>query len=106
VGCRRVARALAAGLETPLIVFGGLLEGADFWRDAPIERRGFGPGWLDGIGAILHPATLTSQPRRLLEALAAGVTVYADPASGLDPADYIPIARFPGGTAAIPARAA
>ena len=80
---------------------GGARDAADRVRQAA-RRRGFlgrladraadfGPGWLDGIGAILHPATLTSQPRRLLEALAAGVTIYATPASGLDPADYVPL---------------
>jgi hypothetical protein len=101
-----IARALAASLDSPLIVFGDMLEGADLWAGIGIERRAFGPDWLDGIGAILHPATLTSQPRRLLQALAAGITIYATPASGLDPADYVPIADFAGGSAAIAAEAA
>jgi hypothetical protein len=101
-----IARALAASLDAPLIVFGDMLEGGDFWAGIPIERRAFGPDWLDGIGVILHPATLTSQPRRLLQALAAGITIYATPASGLDPADYVPIADFAGGSAAIAAEAA
>lgn len=86
-----LVRAQAARLEAPLIVFGELLEGANFWAGVPIERRTFGPNWLDGIGAILHPATLTSQPRHLLEALAAGVTIHATSTSGLDPADYVPL---------------
>ena len=89
-----IARTLAARIDTPLILFGEMLEGADVWEGLAIERRSFGPGCFDGIGAILHPATLTSQPRRLLQALAAGVTIYATPASGLDPADYQPIAAF------------
>lgn len=89
-----IARALAAHIDSPLILFGGMLEGADVWTGIAIERRTFGPSWLDGIGAILHPATLTSQPRRLIEAIAAGVTVYATPASGLDPADYRPLSDF------------
>lgn len=101
-----IARALAEAIDTPLIVFGDMLEGADPWAGLAIERRSFGPGWLDGIGAILHPATLTSQPRRLLQALAAGVTIHATPSSGLDPADYRPLAHFPGGSAEIAARAA
>jgi hypothetical protein len=101
-----IVHSLASSLDAPLIVFGEMLEDPDFWRGVPIERRAFGPGWLDGIGAILHPATLTSQPRRLLQALAAGVTVYATPASGLDPADYVPIGGFVGGSAAIAAKAA
>jgi hypothetical protein len=52
--------------------------------------------WLDGIGAILHPAAMTHQPRALLQAIANGVRVYATPACGLAPADYLPLDCFPG----------
>ena len=34
--------------------------------------------------------------RRLLQAAASGVALYATPASGLDPADYRPLAEFGG----------
>jgi hypothetical protein len=91
-----LVRRLASGLDAPLILFGAMLEGPDYWDGVAIERRTFGPDWLDGIGAILHPATLTAQPRRLLEAAAAGVRIYATPECGLDPADYRPLAEFPG----------
>jgi len=101
-----LVRALATSLEAPLIVFGDMLEGGDFWAGVPVERRAFGPGWRDRIGAVLHPATLTSQPRRLLEARAAGITLYATPACGLDPADYRPIADYGGGPAGLAAKAA
>jgi hypothetical protein len=101
-----IARALAARIETPLILFGEVLEGVDSWDGLAIERRSFGPGWLEGIGAILHPATLTSQPRRLLQALAAGVAIYATPACGLDPADYLPLEDFAAESAGTAARAA
>jgi len=101
-----IARTLAAAIDAPLIVFGDWLEGADAWAGLAIDRRAFGPGWLNGIGAILHPATLTSQPRRLLQAIAAGVTVYATPASGLDPADYRPLCDFADGLDEIAAKAA
>lgn len=84
-----VARRLAADLTEPLIVFGREVE--PFWQDLAVERRTMGPGWLDEIGMILHPATLTSQPRRLLEAIANGVTVRATATAGLDPADYVAI---------------
>jgi hypothetical protein len=86
-----VVRALAGSLKEPLIVFGAMLAGADYWQGIPIERRSFGPGWLDDVGAILHPAALTAEPRRLLQAVANGVKVYATPECGLDPADYLPI---------------
>lgn len=91
-----IARALAATLDRPLIVFGDLLEGPGFWGGTAIERRAMGPGWLDDIGAILHPATMTAEPRRLLEAAAAGVTVYATPGCGLDQGDYRPLEAFAG----------
>jgi hypothetical protein len=90
-----IARALAAKIETPLIVFGDMLESSDPWAGLAIERRSFGPHWLDGIGAILHPATLTSQPRRLLQAAASGVRVFATSETGLDPADYRQLSDFP-----------
>jgi hypothetical protein len=89
-----LVRALAASLPAPLLVFGAMLEGPDIWAGMAIERRAFGPNWLDGIGAILHPATLTAQPRRLLQAAASGVALYATPSAGLDPADYRPLAAF------------
>jgi hypothetical protein len=89
-----LARALARSLPAPLVVFGPMLEGGDCWAGARIERRAFGPDWLDDIAAILHPAALTNQPRRLLEAVASGVRLYATPECGLDPADYLPLDRF------------
>ena len=89
-----LVRAVAGGLPEPLILFGAMLEGAEAWAGVPVERRGFGPDWLDGIGAILHPATFTAQPRRLLQAAASGVEIYATPASGLDPDDYRPFENF------------
>lgn len=87
-----VARELAKDLPEPLIVFGPVIE--SLWGETPIERRSMGPGWLDGIGAILHPATMTAQPRPLLEAIANGVTVYATEGCGLAPSDYRSIERF------------
>jgi hypothetical protein len=93
-----LVRALAASLPAPLVVFGPMLEGADVWAGVAIERRDFGPRWLDGIGAILHPATLTAQPRRLLQAAANGIALYANEECGLDPADWRPLAAFAPGS--------
>lgn len=90
----REAREIARALPEPLIVFGADLEGADFWSGVPIERRAFGPGWLDGIGAVYHPAALTHAPRRLIEAQAHGVAVYAHASCGLAPGRYQPLASF------------
>jgi len=75
-------------------VFGAMLEGAEAWAGVTIERRGFGPNCLDGIGAILHPAALTAQPRRLLQAAASGVAVYATAACGMDPGEWRPLEDF------------
>lgn len=94
-----LVRRVVGSLDAPLIVFGEMLEGADYWHGIAIERRAMGPNWLDGLGAILHPASLTNQPRRLLQAIAAGVKVYATPECGLDPADYLPLDAFPGASA-------
>ena len=91
-----IVRAMAASLDAPLILFGAMLAEPDFWDGVATERRAFGPNWLDGIGAILHPAALTAQPRRLLEAAANGVAIYATPECGLDPADWLELARFAG----------
>jgi len=88
-----LVRPLAATLEEPLVVFGEMLE-PGLWDGIAIERRRFGPGWLDGIGAILHPAAITAEPRRLLAAVAAGVTLYATGECGLDPADWSPLEAF------------
>jgi hypothetical protein len=82
-----LARKLAGDLDQPLIVLGEMIE-SQWWSGMPIERRAFGAGWLDGIGTILHPATITNQPRRLLEALSAGVRIRATDGCGLHPGDF------------------
>lgn len=92
----REARDLARGLEQPLVVFGSELEGAGFWDGIAVEKRVMGPGWLDGIGSILHPAAITHAPRRLVEAVAHGVTVFAHPTCGLAPGQYRPVESFGG----------
>ena len=41
--------------------------------------------WLDGVLAVVQPAVVEDQPRKLLQALAAGVPVIATAACGLAP---------------------
>jgi hypothetical protein len=89
-------REMAAGLKTPLVVFGADLEGTDFWRGVDIERRTMGPDWLDDIGAILHPAAVTHAPRRLIDAVVNGVAIYANATCGLAPGQFRPLSAFPG----------
>ena len=91
-----IVRALAAELEKPLIVFGGMLEGADFWAGCRSSGGASDPAGSTASARSSIPAALTSQPRRLLQASPPASPLYASPASGLDPADYVPIARFAG----------
>ena len=72
----------------PLIVFGAASPNHPVWQGTPVEHRPWTPAWLDDIGTIVHPATMTTQPRRLLQALANGLTIHATPACGLPPTDY------------------
>jgi hypothetical protein len=88
------AREIARSLKEPLIVFGENHEAENFWNGISIERREFGRNWLDGIGCIIHPAIATNQPRRLLEAAANGVRIYATKACGLPDTQYLPLESF------------
>jgi hypothetical protein len=78
---REAARRLGATLR-PL---GGELEGPDFWAGVRLEPTPPGASWLHGVRAVVHPALAEAAPRRLLEALAAGVPVIATAACGLAP---------------------
>ena len=88
-------RDIAADLTQPLIVFGSDLEGPDFWKGVEIERRRMDARWLDDLGVILHPAAMTSAPRRLIEAVTHGVRVYALETCGLAPSDWRPFSTYP-----------
>jgi hypothetical protein len=86
-----IARLFAHDLGEPLIVFGSNHESADFWAGIASEQRPFDANWLDDVGTIIHPATMTTQPRALLQAIANGVTVHATSACGLASDDYRPL---------------
>lgn len=74
-------RAAALALALEVIPLGAELEGADFWRGVRVR---FGGDWRLA-DAVVQPALVEEQPRRLLAALAAGLPVIATPACGLDP---------------------
>lgn len=83
--CRKGAMELrdtARALDLEVLALGGILEGADFWEGvrlaAPTSQ------WLDGAMAVVLPAFVEHQPRRLLRSLAAGVPVIAAPACGVE----------------------
>ena len=88
------AREFARHLPEPLIVVGAQLEGADFWDGIAIERRSRTLGWLDDVGAVIHPAAITHQPRELLSLAARGITIFANESCGLSFDRYRPLDRF------------
>jgi hypothetical protein len=74
-------RDAAIALDLEVIPLGSELEGEGFWRDV---RTGATQDW-GAIDAVVQPAIVEHQPRRLLAALAAGVPVIATKACGIDP---------------------
>jgi hypothetical protein len=84
-----IVRNMARNLPKPLIVFGSHLAPADFWDGTAIESRVMAPSAMDDVATIWHPAPMVAQPRQLLQAIAAGVTVHATPGCGLAQGSYI-----------------
>jgi len=81
---RKGAHALrdaAAALGLEVMPLGAELEGPDFWRGLRTIPAG---DWA-GVAAVVQPALVEEQPRRLLRALAAGIPVIATPACGIEP---------------------
>jgi hypothetical protein len=72
------------GLDLELFIAGAASESDDFWQGMRTRK-------LDGkappaeLAAVVLPAIVEHQPRRLLAALAAGIPVIATPACGLPP---------------------
>lgn len=88
-------RAAARSLDLEVLLLGAELEGPGFWDGVRTCRSdpAAGPfGWLRDVVAVVQPALVEQQPRRLLAALAASVPVLAMPACGLDGLGIIPIA--------------
>lgn len=79
-GARELSGAMQS-LNAPLTLAGPSLEGAGFWKS--IRTQHAGDDWLAGAAAVVLPAWVENQPRRLLAALAAGVPVICTPACGL-----------------------
>ncbi len=88
----------AAALDLEVVPLGSELEGAGFWRDVRTETM---QDW-NTIDAVVQPAVVEDQPRRLLAALAAGVPVIASRACGIDPRPGLTLAP-PGDAEALAA---
>ena len=74
-------REVARETLLPIALGGPLLDGADFWQGCNvIPANG---DWLRDAAAVVLPAWVENQPRRLIEAVAAGVRVIATEACGL-----------------------
>lgn len=76
-------REAAMALDLEVVLVGSELEGAHFWDRVRTRRIAEGGDWLDGVGVVVQPALVEDCPRRLLDALAAGVPVVATEACGL-----------------------
>jgi hypothetical protein len=91
-------REVLRDLRLPLTLGGPVLEGARFWEG--ITTTPAAPDWLEGAAAVVLPAWVEHQPRRLLQAVASGVPVIATAACGL--ADVPGVTTIPtGDTAAL-----
>lgn len=79
-------RDAARALDLEVLLLGSELEGDGFWRGVRVRHPdpASGHAWLGEVTAVVQPALVEEQPRRLLLARAAGVPVIATPACGLD----------------------
>lgn len=77
-------REAALSLGLSVVRMGSDLEGPDFWAGIDVRRPSPGVSWLNGVSIVVQPAVLEDRPRRLLEAIAAGVPVIATPACGVE----------------------
>lgn len=74
--------------DVPIRLCGPVIEEPDFWHGFKTERFRSGD-WLAGAKCVVLPAWVENQPRRILEAVAAGVPVIVSDACGLDESDGV-----------------
>jgi len=75
-------------LDCRLTISGPILESADFWEGRDVEHREFS---IEDVAAVILPASVENQPRRLLQAVAAGIPVIASDACGLEGVDGVTV---------------
>jgi hypothetical protein len=80
-------REAAQVLDLEVLPLGRTLEQLGFWHGirARLPQAPSGSDWLRSVAAVVQPALVEAQPRRLLAALAAGVPVIATAACGIAP---------------------
>ena len=66
-----------------LTVLGRNVEQPNFWQGYKVTEELWHPNWLADVGLVISLAHIDHQPRRLLEAVAAGVSIIARTESGL-----------------------
>lgn len=71
------------GMNVTVVLAGNELEGPDFWDGFTVERRRFSENWLNDVSVVVLPAYIENDPRRLLEAVSAGIPVITSTACGL-----------------------
>lgn len=74
-------REAARQLNLKLTLIGSELEGDNFWNGLDVCKPG--DDWLADTRAVVLPAWVEHQPRRLLQAITAGIPVVASAACGL-----------------------
>jgi hypothetical protein len=75
-------REVARDLDLTLALGGGILEDNEFWNGVPVISTRGDP--LATASLVVLPAWIEDQPRRLLRAAGAGITVIASDACGLE----------------------
>lgn len=80
-GCYELREAIR-DLDVKLITLGPFIEDEDFWRGFDVEKNA--ADWLERADLIVLPAFVEHRPRRLLQAVAAGLPVIASRECGLE----------------------
>ncbi len=76
-------REAALALDLEVVLLGADLEGTHFWVGVKTRRMMPGEAWLEGVLAVVQPATIEDKPRRLLRAIASGCPVICSLQCGL-----------------------
>jgi glycosyltransferase involved in cell wall biosynthesis len=79
-GCYELRDALN-GLDVKLLALGPVIESPDFWSGIDMEHDA--SNWLSRADVVVLPAFVEHKPRRLVEAVAAGIPVIASTACGV-----------------------